>query len=237
VAPDRCSSGADRAIETETAALACAQILASDQRALRAARPAVRVSVVTDAALSFGVGVPSSAPYLARARELGLSTARRSSGGTGVVHAPGDLVWSIVLPRDDPRVGRRFVRAYGRLGRGVVRCLGACGIEAGWTAPAGLSESCCVLGSRGEVLAVGDRALGGAAQHLSATALLHQGMVPREVDRRLAARIFDLAPATADRLIGLRDLGIDAPPTKLARRLADAIALDLGFDGSNPIRA
>jgi lipoate-protein ligase A len=209
---------------------ACAEILRDDERALRAAAPRVRVSVVADAALSCGVGVRGAPEYVARARSTGLALVRRSSGGTGVVHAPGDLVWSVVLPRSDPRVGRDFNRAYARLGRGLVRFLEANGVAGSWTAPPGVSDGCCVLGHRGEVLAVGARVLGGAAQHVTRDALLHQGMVPLAVDRALARRLFALDPADADRLVGLGDLGIVGDPEALAARLADALVSGLGSD-------
>ncbi len=127
----------------------------------------------------------------------------------------------MVVPREDPKVGRDFVRAYARLGDGVVRFLRSHHVSAEWTAPPNLSAGYCVLSGRGEVLAVGPRALGGAAQHLSRTALLHQGMIPLEVDRGRIAELFDLPAAMlSERLTGLRELGVRDPPAALAQELA-----------------
>jgi lipoate-protein ligase A len=206
----------------------CAEEFLEDERLLRAGEAAVRVSVLSDVAVSYGVGVRGDATYLARARAAGVAVARRTSGGTGVLHGPGDLAWSIVIPRSDPRVGRDYVRGYARLGAGVVRFLAARHVRAGWVSPPCLVPEYCVLSSRGQVLSVGTRVLGGAAQHLSRTALLHQGMIPLSVDRELVGRLFALpADAGVERLAGLRDLGVSAPPEELAQELAVELARDL----------
>ncbi len=102
-----------------------------------------------------------------------------------------------------------------------------------WSGPGPLHPTSppdyCVLSGRGQVLSVGSRVLGGAAQHLSRSALLHQGMIPRSVDRDLVTRLFQVSdPAVLDRLIGLQELGIDVPSTDLAHQLAAELARDLG---------
>jgi lipoate-protein ligase A len=145
-----------------------------------------------------------------------------------VLHAPGDLSWTVVLPRRDPRVGRSYVTAYARLGEGVVRFLEAAGVRARWDPSSGTSSSYCILGPRGYVLAVGHRILGGAAQHLTREALLHHGFVPRTLDRALVGRIFDLpAVGEVDRLTCLEELGLRDPAGQQAERLARAIAEQL----------
>ena len=212
----------------EVGAESCSAEFRADELLLRAGRPAARVTVLADRAVSAGVGVRPGAAFLERAAADGLPVVRRTSGGSGVLHEPGDLAWSLVLPRAHAAVGAGFVRGYARLGAGVVRFLGRRGLAASWTPPPNLSPDCCVLSGRGEVLSVDARIVGGAAQHLSAVALLHQGMVSSTVDRPRVARLFGIAdPSAVARLVGLDDLGVRDPPERLARELADA--LEAGF--------
>jgi lipoate-protein ligase A len=207
--------------------LRCADEFAADARLLRGGVPAVRVVTFGETAISYGVGVHDDAPYLRRARAAGIATVRRSSGGTGVLHLPGDLAWSVVLPRDDPHVGRDFVHAYPRLGAGVVRWLRAHRVDGRWTSPPPLANDLCVLSGRGQVLSVGGRSLGGAAQHLTRTALLHQGMVAIDLDRARIGEIFELSSEMlSERLIALRELAVRDPPEGMARELAAELARD-----------
>lgn len=209
----------------------CAENVRADASLLRRAVIGGRVGVLDEVAVSVGVGVDPSAPYLARARAAGLRVVRRSSGGTGLLHAPGDLAWTVVLPRRDPRVGRSYVNGYPRLGTGAVRFLETFGIRARWVPSAGTSPSYCTLGRRGFVLMVGDRVLGGAAQHLTRDALLHHGILPRTLDRPLIERVFDLPDRDGvDRLTCLEELGFSDTTAHAAERLARALAEQLGSE-------
>jgi lipoate-protein ligase A len=202
----------------------CAEEFAEDARLLRVGARAVRVAMLADSAVSYGVGVREDAEYLGVARALGAPAVRRTTGGTGVLHGPGDLAWSIVLPRDDPLAGRDYVRAYRRLGAGAVRFLRDRGVVADWGPPPGLSEGFCFFSSRGEVLSVGARVLGGAAQHVTRHALLHQGVLPLHADRRRIQAIFGLsAELLTERLVGLRELGLRDRPEVLAQELDEAL--------------
>ncbi len=206
-----------------------AAVLRGQEEMLRAAELSVQVAIVRETVLSVGVGVPEGASYLQRAITLGVPTARRSSGGTGILHLEGDLVWSVVLPRNDPRVGRDFVQGYARFGAGVVTALARIGATTSWVPAPGLSESCCPLGSRGFVLDLGGSVVGAAAQHLTGSALLHHGTLSLHVDRDLVARLFEFPePAIADRLTGLADHQIRERPEQLAEDVARALADDLG---------
>ncbi|HLN50856.1 MAG: biotin/lipoate A/B protein ligase family protein [Thermoplasmata archaeon] len=203
----------------------------SDERLLRSERSAVRVGVLLDRAVSFGVGVSRSAPFLARAASDAIPTIRRSTGGSGLLHLPGDLVWSIVLPRADPRVGRDFLRAYSRLGRGAVRFLDRCGLPAAWKPAPGSAAEYCTLSERGEVLFVRDRIVGGAAQHLTGSSLLHQGTISTDLDRPMIHRLFDLRPSgPAGQLDSLRGLGVRTDPQVLAAGLLEALRTEIGPD-------
>jgi lipoyl(octanoyl) transferase len=213
------------------AGIHCAENVRADESILRRASVGARVAVLDDAAVSVGVGVDPSSAFLARARAMGLPVVRRTSGGTGLLHAPGDLAWTVVLPRRDPRVGRSYVTGYSRLGAGAVRFLETVGIRARWVPSSGTSPDYCTLGRRGYVLVVGDRVLGGAAQHVTRSALLHHGILPRTLDRPLIERVFDLpAEGGVDRLTCLEELGDSEPAGRGAVRLARALAEQLESD-------
>jgi len=197
---------------------------ARDRADLANGRPKVRVARISAPALSLGVGQALSTPAARRARALGLPVFRRSTGGTGVLLGDGDVVWAIVLPRTDPRVGRDFVHAYARFGHGVVRTLASFGVEAEWGAALGLSEEYCFLGSRGNALTVGGRVLGGAAQHATRSAVLHHGVLPHTIDRQRLEAVFGLAPAYSEpKLTTLLEVVPSVNPISFAARLGDMI--------------
>lgn len=201
------------------------EYLREDDDALLRGKPAVRVGIVARRSISFGVGTSASAAFLPRARSRGVLTIRRSTGGSGVLHEPGDLLWSVVLPRSHPAVGPDFVRAYDRLGRGPVRWLASGGLSTLWGDPERISEDLCFLSGRGRVLRAEGRVLGGAAQHLTGTALLHQGAVSWHVDHRAVAELFGVAPVGgADRLVGLDELGFRGTAEPIVGALARALS-------------
>lgn len=206
-----------------SASTSLAEVVADDERSLREGRPGVRVGVLSDRGLSVGVATRMDEAYVARVRSAGIGVVRRTTGGTGVLHLPGDLVWSVVLDRRHPAVGRDFVRGFNRLGAGVVRWLASLGVTATWADPPALSRDCCFLSDRGQVLVVDGRVLGGAAQHLTSARLLHQGAIATSVDRARVAEVFALDERALDRLTSLRDLAIPGEPVAWARALAPKI--------------
>lgn len=202
---------------------------ADDRELLRVGAPAVRTAVLTDRSLSIGVGVREGDPMVVRARGVGMTVLRRSSGGTGVVHAPGDVAWAVVLPRDDRRRGPDLSAAYDRLGRGAADVYRTRGFEAAWLPSPGRSERCCLLGYRGRALSVGGRVVGGAAQHLTGRALLHHGVLPFEVDRAAHGTLFGLEPGDVELLAGTNDFGFGIPSEELALELRKRILGSLGI--------
>jgi lipoate-protein ligase A len=200
-----------------------ATFLEDDLRKLRVGQPLVRAGLFRDASVSVGTGfvLPD---HLKRAAELGhLPILVRSSGGSALLHLPGDLVWSIVLPRYDPRVGTGFVRAYPQLGRLLVRALQGSGLEAVWKASPGLSERFCLFGPRGDALFVGDRVLGGAAQHATVEGLLHHGVVGATVDRGALHDLFEVDPeALEHRLTAVAELDSSASLERVGLDLLEA---------------
>jgi lipoate-protein ligase A len=210
---------------------------ASDVRDLALGLPKVRVARISSPALSLGVGQSLSTGTARRARALGLPVFRRSTGGTGVLLGDGDVVWSVVLPRNDPRVVRDFVHAYAWFGRGVVRTLASFGVEATWGPALSLSEEFCFLGSRGCALTNQGRALGGAAQHATRTAILHHGILPLTIDRQRLEAVFGLAPAYSEpKLTTLLEVVPAVNPMSFVARLGDMIGdslLELPLDADD----
>ena len=221
--PSRPSASEGSGLPSERVVLA--DELAEHERLLRRGSPTLRARVVRATAVSYGVSVRDDAGYLRRARAEGLPTVGRTTGGTGLLHLAGDLVWAVVLPRDDPRVGRDFARAFDRLGAEISDGLRAAGVEAGWAPAPGLSDDYCPLSGRGQVLVAGGHVLGGAAQHATSRALLHHGGISWTVDRPTVGRIFGpLAAATLERLGGLADLRPSLSAAGVAAGLERAFA-------------
>lgn len=201
-------------------AVPAAAFLAQDLRRLGEGGPSAAAAVVTDTTISVGVAMRVPEELERSAAALEIPILRRSTGGTGLLHRPGDLLWSVVLPRDDPRVGRDYVRAYGRLGGPIAGALRAAGVPAGWTASPGLSDRFCLFGPRGEVLAAGPRVLGGAAQHLRRGALLHHGVVGHWVDRPLLGRLFGVDERSlSERLGSTEEAGLAGPLEGVGRAM------------------
>lgn len=190
------------------------EFLAGEEARFGAGSPIAVAGLFADLSLSVGVRTPVPPELQRRAAELGLPIHRRRTGGSGLLHRPGDLVWSVLLPRDDPRAGREFVRAYGRLGGPLVEALQRAGVPASWGPALGLSDRFCLFGPLGEVLLADGRALGGAAQRASARLLLHHGVVGDRVDRPLLAELFRVGPGLlGERLGAVSEL---APTASLA---------------------
>ena len=195
-----------------------------DETLLRAGGLGGRVAALRGPLVTLGVSQSLHDPVAVRARLAGIPVVRRHTGGTGLYHVEGDLAWTMVLPRSDPRVGRDYTRAYDRLGEPLVGFLRDFGLRAAWSTAFDLSESFCLFGGRGRVLTVDGRAVGGAAQHASAHALLHHGILNLAVDRARVAALFEVPPRLLiEKLTGLRELGIVLPPENLGHRLAERL--------------
>jgi lipoate-protein ligase A len=199
----------------------------ADEEFLRAGQPAIRVAVLSAAALSVGVSQREDAPCIAKARKLGLPIVRRSTGGLGLWHAPGDVVWSLILPRTNSRVGRDYSKAYDRLGTGPARLLRDHGVTGEWLPPLGLTTEYCLLSGRGSVLSVDGRALGGAAQHLAGKALLHHGVLPFRLNPSRLRELFNLSPELVEQsLTCLEQVAADVSPQEWAAGLQAILATE-----------
>jgi lipoate-protein ligase A len=227
IAPPRASRPDDEGAPFVLDALAFDR---ADEAQLAAGRVGVRAAVLSARSVSYGIGVSESAAYVRRAAARGIPRVHRSTGGTGLLHEPGDLLWTVVLPRNHPALAGGYTRAYPRLGAGVVLGLRTVAVDAGWVPAPGLLDRYCTLSGRGSVLAAGPWVIGGAAQHLAGPYLLHHGVVSGRIDRSAIADLFEvpIGPAT-ERLGSLADV-IDPVPTRtVARAVRAAIAADLAI--------
>ena len=216
----------------ERSRLELSESLQRDEADVRAALPNVRAAVLGRRGISIGAG-HAREPFVRRAEEVGLiDVVRRSTGGTAVLHLEGDLLWSLVLPRALPIVGRDFVTAYPRLGSGVIAYLRKRGLNVRWSEPPRIRDEVCLLSSRGNVLTVEGKVLGGAAQHLTSRSLLHHGCLQYSLEPELVTKVFDLPSETVrDHLTSLTSLGLSGTPEEIAQGLHRSLSLALEEQG------
>ncbi|HKS59806.1 MAG TPA: hypothetical protein VJS68_03400 [Thermoplasmata archaeon] len=194
-----------------------------EQQDLQAGRSGIRVGWAGVPWLSLGVAQRGVEALRQRAHSGGVEVHPRSTGGTAVLISPGDLLFSLVLRRTHPLAASPVTKGYGRLGAGACRFLERFRIRGEWSAPAGLSDLFCPLGALGSPLRADGRVLGGAAQHLTGTHVLHHGFLFRSLDRLLLGRLFGLsASVLSNELTSLSELGIPAEPPQQAAQLLDA---------------
>jgi lipoate-protein ligase A len=182
--------------------------IALDEEALSKGQIQVQVARCKTLTLSLGVAQSLGSTEARKAREMRIPVYRRTSGGTGLLHCPGDIFWSIVLPRTPDLVGRDFIHRYSRFGAGWIEFLTKRKVSASWDkAPDGF-PSYCLFSGRGEVLATGGKVLGGASQHVTAKALLHHGAVACALDPAAMQKVFDMPEDLVRRLTSLGGEGV-----------------------------
>jgi lipoate-protein ligase A len=195
-----------------------------DEEWLSLRRIGVRAGTLSRESLSVGVSQKDELPSLQAARRMGIPLVRRSTGGSGVLLSSQDLVWSLVVPRSHPIAAPPVTAAYARLGMGVTDFLRRHHLVASWGDPLDLSEEFCPLGARGSPLLVHGQAIGGAAQHLTASLLLHHGFLFYHHDVARLARLFDLPLSTlSERVSSLSALGVKESGVSLATSLLDSL--------------
>ena len=199
------------------------ELLERDRTALDRGLPRIWVGVLRDRVITLGVGQRGGFAGAQEARRLGIPVLNRPSGGGSLLHLPGDLHFSVVVPREHPSFPRRFTRAYAVLGEGWVRWLAEEGREARWEAAPGSFPGYCLTGPLGEVLRTPGGILGGASQLVTSRGLLHHGVVSRTLDRSTLAAVFEMPGPVREGLTSLRELGID-PTEERLRRLARALS-------------
>lgn len=209
--------------------IALREVLEGDERSLQETTAQVRVGLFGEAGVSFGVADHPDARVLRRIEELGWRWQRRSTGGTALLHLPGDIFWSVVLPRTHPLASRGFVHRYAELGAGWVNFLSSRSRRSEWGPAPGTSERYCLLSSRGQVLYVEGKVLGGASQHATAHALLHHGFTAGSLRPEMLRELFELGAREVGQLTSLEDLGV-----RLREKDLNALARELAHRLDNP---
>lgn len=207
------------------------EVLRGDEELFSRAESVVRVGRFAEDCVSVGVGQRDGERVLFRAHALGLSGARRTSGGSSLLHLKGDVYWSLVLPRSHPWARTGFVRRFAELGGGWSAWGQARGLPLEWSPAPGTEESYCLLSSRGQVVSCEGRVLGGASQHVNASALLHHGVVSARLDLGRLSQLFpEVQGGRFAALTSLEGLGLDLDTDDvgaIAQALARAVRAPL----------
>ncbi len=203
------------------------EILRRDEESLAQGLPRVQIAVCAERCVTLGVSQREDVEIALRRHDPELAIYRRTSGGTAVLHHPGDLFWSVVVPRQPQWTGRDFVHGYSRFGRGWVDWLLQRGHPSRWEKTGAWFSAYCFLSGLGEALVAGSGVLGGAGQHVTSRALLHHGAVPLTVEPRETEELFGMPEGMAtERLTSLRRLGLEPTADDLqdiASRLAEGV--------------
>jgi lipoate---protein ligase len=185
-----------------------AGLVGADQAGL--AIPLIRVLTTTDRAVVLGSAQPDSDVDRPRAAALGLSVARRRSGGGAVLVGRDDAVWvDVVVPAGDPLWDADVGRASWWLGEVWVDALAAAGLPGGeaWhdaVVRTAWSDRVCFAGlGAGEVTRHG-RKLVGISQRRTRAGALFQCAVPIRWEPAVLVEVLRWRPG--DRTRAMSDL-------------------------------
>lgn len=184
-----------------------------ERRAAGAAPATVRLYRFDPPALTLGRFERVEAPFLDRARSLGLDVARRPTGGRSVLHVD-EITYAFVFSYDDG-IAPSVPASYRQLSALLAAALALAGVrvddarDAPHRAPASLRHAACFALSLGGDLTVGGRKLVGSAQVHRKGAVLQHGSIARSHDSAAYAALYgdDAACAVAANATSLRDLG------------------------------
>ena len=126
----------------------------------------------------------------AQAKEFGLDTVRRPTGGRGVLHK-GDLTCSLVFAEDNPVIPRGVPASYQKISQAVQRGLWRLGVPSQLCPKRKISRTpYCLSGvARHEILVHGKKIMGNAQKRTKGACLL-QGSIMVEDQRELIHRLF-----------------------------------------------
>ena len=191
--------------------------------------------------LSIGYNQSAEEVDVGRCRERGVDFVRRPTGGRAVLHTD-ELTYSLVAPRDEPRVAGGVIESYRRLSLGLIaglRALGVAAVQADVRQIGdGEKPAACFHAPSAYEVAVGGRKLVGSAQVRRWGCVLQHGSLPLAGD---VARILDflrvpewrreeLKRELRGRAISLGEaLGRAVPFEEAARALAEGFAQALNL--------
>lgn len=187
--------------------------------------PAARIYRWSGPCVTIGAGNEPEAPAIEkRAGAARIPFARRPTGGGPIYHTTEEIAYAVAVPAQDARIPRSIRSSYEFVGTPVRRLLVDAGLDAAWSVPGPRPDGgpcCCYLRPDGITLHVAGRALSGASQRRTKSAILQHGTVLLGTDLPATARILgdDLALLESG-ITGLRALGVDRSLDQLAANLA-----------------
>lgn len=174
-------------------------------------------------------------------REAHLEVVTRPTGGRALLHAEGDLTYSVILPSNHPVARRTLLESYEVISSCILRALQAVGADSRF-APAPEKGSApsvpgaCFEEHQVETLLLDGRKVCGSSQARKRGAILQHGAIPMRMDYPLQAALFhpDLPPEEGEERIRSRACGLldvlpgqqadDTLRLALARRLHAELA-------------
>lgn len=125
----------------------------------------------------------------------GLDVVTRPTGGRALLHAEGDLTYSVILPRSHPVAGLPLVTSYEVISGCVLRALRAVGAASELArepekGSAPMVPGACFEEHQVETLLLEGRKVCGSSQARKRGAILQHGAIPMRIDYELQARLF-----------------------------------------------
>lgn len=156
--------------------------------------------------------------------EHGVSCVRRMTGGGALIHG-GDLSYSLVFPRNY-LAGKGVKESYRHLCRFLLRLYEKLGLEAWFTADAGLEAApspICLAANEPYDIVIDGKKMGGNAQRYTKRTLLMHGSIPMHFDRDRFAPLFG-CDSGLDRAACLESLKISIEYEELAGLVTDSFS-------------
>ncbi|MDX1436196.1 MAG: lipoate--protein ligase family protein [Anaerolineales bacterium] len=207
--------------------------MAVDEMLLERARagstmPVLRLYAWDPACLSLGYGQAIEEVDRDRLKEKGWDLVRRATGGKAILHTD-EMTYSVIGPRQDPRLAGSILASYLVLSGALASALKSLGLDvqiepSGKPGPTEVEDGpvCFVIPSAHEITA-GGRKLVGSAQSRKGGAMLQHGTIPLTGDLRRITEVLAYPDEQTRTSAGQEVLD---RATTVARELGRAVSWD-----------